>query len=108
MQIRVEQDVGIVDDEIEILEDDKDEQVAGDRPADQPIAALSSGRSDGLTEKKINSDRNQDENDRDPAAPDVEHDAGEHQNGVVQPFRRTEIEREGDRKKQADEGQIAE
>src|SRR5204862_5222682 len=48
MPICVEYDVGIVDDEIEILEDDENEQVSGDRPADQPIAALGSGRSDGL------------------------------------------------------------
>jgi hypothetical protein len=108
MPIRVEHDIGVVDDEIEILEDDEDEQVAGDRPADQLTAALGSGRSDRLTEMKIRSDRDQNEDNRDPAAPDIEHDAGEHQNGVVQPLRRTEIDREGDREKQADECQIAE
>jgi hypothetical protein len=57
---------------------------------------------------KIDGDRNQNKNDRDPSTPDVEHNAGEHQNGVVHPLWRTEIEHEGDREKQADEGQIAE
>ena len=39
----VEHDVEIVDDEIEILEDDEDEQIPGDRTADQPVAALGLG-----------------------------------------------------------------